>query len=238
MRTTDRNVAEHQRDTLVRRAQRLEALGRSAAGIAHDLNNILTTILGNVELLLAEVQSELPEDDTLITGLAQIDRAGQRAAALVCQLQALSRQHVPSAPPPLPQPRSAVAEGRGGNETILLCEDEESIRTLAARMLESAGYSVLTADSGTRGLEVATACTYPIHLLLTDVTMPGMDGARLASAIRSARPATKVLYTSGYTASAITTRGRTGERVSLLEKPFTRQDLLERVRAILDEHET
>ena len=95
--TTERKRAEEERARLeaqLRQAQRMEAVGQLASGIAHDFNNILTAILGNVELMTAELEAELPPDDMLVTGLAQIDRAGRRAAALTQQLLAFRRRQV------------------------------------------------------------------------------------------------------------------------------------------------
>ncbi|MFQ5807179.1 MAG: ATP-binding protein [Phycisphaerae bacterium] len=90
---TERKRADEEKAGLeaqLRQAQKMEAIGQLAGGVAHDFNNILTAILGNVELLLAELKSELPADDSLVMGLVQIDRAGQRATSLTRQLLAFS----------------------------------------------------------------------------------------------------------------------------------------------------
>ncbi len=397
---TERRRAEEERAKLeaqLRQAQKMEAIGQLASGVAHDFNNILTAILGNVELMQAEVRAELPREEMLLTGLAQIDRSGQRAVALTRQLLAFSRHqlikpevldpnrtlidmermlehlvgerislelslapdlkriradatqveqvimnlvvnardampdggrltiesanvvldegfcaaHADARPGPhvvlsvsdtgcgmdeqtvqrafepffttkapgrgtglglstvygivkqsdgfvttyseprrgttfrvylpsvdvpatVPADHPAVAEAPGGHETILVCEDEESVRTLACRILESRGYTVLAAENGTRALKLSAEHSGPIDLLLTDVVMPDMDGDKLAEALRAKRPDVKVLYVSGYTSNVVAHQGILDEGVNFLEKPFGLRSLLENVRKVLD----
>jgi PAS domain S-box-containing protein len=133
------------------------------------------------------------------------------------------------APAPAPKPSSSP-----GNETILLVEDEVSIRRLARRVLEKLGYTVLEATNGADALEVAGRYPGRIHLLVTDVVMPEMSGPRLAEVIAMARPGIQVLYTSGYTEHEIVHRGAAREGISFLEKPFTPEMLGRKVREVLD----
>ncbi len=121
-----------------------------------------------------------------------------------------------------------------GTETILVCEDDLAVRDLTRRMLEGAGYTVLTGANGVEALEVAARHGAPIHLLITDVIMPGMDGRKLASEMVARDPALKVLFISGYTADIVTHRGALVRGVEFLEKPFTWHRLLWRVREVLE----
>lgn len=122
----------------------------------------------------------------------------------------------------------------GGAETILLVEDEGSLRTMARVFLESKGYTILEAESGQEALEIAQRHRGQIHLLLTDVIMPGMSGRKLAEAVAASRAGIKLLYMSGYTDELVTQHGILSPGTRLLEKPFTRDSLLRRVRSVLD----
>ncbi len=120
-----------------------------------------------------------------------------------------------------------------GSETILVVEDAEPLRKLARQLLQSSGYTVLEAASGAEAIEVARDYQGPIHLLLTDVVMPGMGGRKLAERLAAARPEMKVLYVTGYPDNAIVHHGVLDAGVSLLSKPFTRNALMQRVRETL-----
>jgi PAS domain S-box-containing protein len=122
-----------------------------------------------------------------------------------------------------------------GTETILLVEDEESLRAIAREILEENGYRVIEAGSASAAMNAASWQSGPIHLLLTDVVMPGMNGRVLAEALVDARPELKVLYMSGYTDDVIAHSGVLESGTLLLEKPFTALALLVRVRAALGE---
>jgi hypothetical protein len=121
-----------------------------------------------------------------------------------------------------------------GSETILVVEDEELLRRLTCRLLQTSGYRVLQAANGAEALEVARAYEAPIHLLVTDVVMPGMSGATLAAQLLAARPEIKVLYVSGYASDLIARHGVADGSPSLLHKPFSRDALSSRVRELLD----
>ena len=121
-----------------------------------------------------------------------------------------------------------------GTETVLLVEDEDSLRTLIQGCLEKRGYSVLTAGNGQEALNIAQKHSGTIHLLLTDVIMPGMSGRELADNLKQARPNLKVLYISGYTHDLVTQQGILETGSELLQKPFSLNSLLTRVRQALD----
>jgi len=121
-----------------------------------------------------------------------------------------------------------------GTETILLVEDETNLRYLARQFLEKLGYRVIEAADGAVAMQIAVAHEGMIHLLLTDVIMPGMNGRELAQRISEIRPNTKVLYMSGYTENVIGRNGTLDAGIRLLQKPFTLRDLKSRVREVLD----
>ena len=119
-------------------------------------------------------------------------------------------------------------------ETILLAEDEEVVRTLAREVLESYGYRVLEAANGGAALLICERRDGPIHLLLTDVVMPGMNGRQLAEAAQAAMPGLKVLYMTGYSRNAIVHQGRLDPGVDLIQKPVAVDRLGAMVRKLLD----
>jgi PAS domain S-box-containing protein len=121
-----------------------------------------------------------------------------------------------------------------GTETILLVEDEANLRYLARQYLEKLGYRVIEAADGAVAMQIAVAHEGMIHLLLTDVIMPGMNGRELAQRISEIRPNTKVLYMSGYTENVIGRNGTLDAGIRLLQKPFTLRDLNSRVREVLN----
>jgi PAS domain S-box-containing protein len=121
-----------------------------------------------------------------------------------------------------------------GSETILLVEDAEPLRKLAHMFLRDNGYQVLTAADGSEAQLVAAQRAGPIHLLLTDVVMPGINGRMLAERLAPLHPAMKVLYMSGYTDTFIAGHGVLEEGIHLLHKPFTEEALMRKVRELLD----
>jgi CheY-like chemotaxis protein len=120
------------------------------------------------------------------------------------------------------------------SETVLLVEDQEMLRSLARRVLESRGYTVLDAGYGDEALRVASAHSGPIHLLLTDVVMPAMSGPELARRFTPLRPEARVLYVSGYSADERTLEQVGEGSVSFLAMPFTPHALASKVREVLD----
>jgi PAS domain S-box-containing protein len=123
---------------------------------------------------------------------------------------------------------------RGGSETILLAEDDQAVRQIAARVLRERGYRVLEADGAGEAIPLADGHDGPIHLLITDVVMPTMGGPELARRLQAARPGLAVLFVSGYPASAVDHHGVVEKGVHLLSKPFLPDDLAGIVRRILD----
>ena len=122
----------------------------------------------------------------------------------------------------------------GGTETILLVEDEPAILRLTRMMLERKGYSILSAATPAEAIEMAGNHADKIHLLMTDVVMPGMNGRDLARQLTALYPDLKLLFMSGYTANVIAHQGVLDEGVAFIQKPFSIADLAEKVRRVLD----
>lgn len=381
----------------LRHAQKMEAIGQLAGGVSHDFNNILTAIFGNVELMRETLEQPDAGTRGLREGLDQIERSGQRAAALTRQLLSFSRHH--AIKPEILDPRSILidmekmlrrllpenvelqldcdrdcwfvradagqieqvvlnlvvnardamrqggtltiavetrtlepglpdlpagarpgpyvvlkvtdtgcgidertlpqifdpffttkplgqgtglglatvdaivrrAEGHihvsstpgagsvfevllpaitdqhmiatprpdnagrvGGHETILVCEDDVLVRELACHALTTAGYTVLSAADAQHAQQLVAACNGPIHLLVTDVVMPGMDGRQLAEHLLTSRPDLKVLFISGYAPDFVAQQGPLPTIADFLAKPFSSSTLLRYVRRVLD----
>ena len=396
---TERKSAEREKESLeaqLRQSQKLEAIGQLAGGVAHDFNNILTAIFGNVELSMGTLRQELKPNASLIDAMEQIERSAQRASTLTRQLLAFSRRQI-SQPevlsvnqiladldkmlrrlvtenitleiamsPELHTVRadsgqleqvivnlvvnaadampdggrltletqsvtldegyvtthaeaqsgphvalivsdtghgmdaetrerifepffttktrergtglglatvhgivkqsgghitvysepgrgttfkvylpvvagqaalsagdSAPAPTQGGSETLLLCEDDHAVRELTARVLAAAGYTVLAAAGGKEALKLAAAHEGPLDLLITDVIIPDLNGRQLSDTLQGQRPGLPTLFISGYTSNVIAHHGVLNEGVEFLEKPFTRNRLLARVREVL-----
>ena len=132
------------------------------------------------------------------------------------------------------RPAKSAPELLAGTETILLVEDEQSVRALTRNLLEQGGYTVLEADNGAHAVEIAKQHHGPIHLLLTDVVMPGMNGPAVAEMILPIHPEAKALYVSGYSSSFGTQTGLVPAGANLFQKPFSRAALLRKVRNLLD----
>lgn len=377
----------------LRRSQKLEALGRLTGGIAHDFNNILTTIIGNADMMLMDV----PKDNPMHSDLEEIKIAGDRAASLISQLLAFSRKqilqptvmnlndtvndmdkmlrriigedielstilapdlgqveadegqieqvimnlavnardamprggkvtietantdideaythdHVAIIPGPyvmlaisdtgtgmnrnvqenlfepffttkskekgtglglstvygivkqsngniyvysepgkgttlkvyLPRVEKSIVKKKkakrpktlSGSETILVVEDNEMVGNLTMRILKQSGYRVLIAPDGREALRVLKEYEGYIHLVLTDVVMPGMSGEKLEKKLKAARPDIKVLFMSGYTDNAVVHHGLLSQGKVFLQKPFTPEDLTRKIREVLEE---
>jgi two-component system cell cycle sensor histidine kinase/response regulator CckA len=135
------------------------------------------------------------------------------------------------APARISTPRPAHLHG---SETILIVEDQNSVRALAAETLESYGYSVVKAANADEALAAVELLAEPIHLLLTDVVMPGLNGKMLAERLKSSRPGTRLLFMSGYTDKANGLVGVADSGLAYLQKPFAPETLAAKVREVLD----
>jgi CheY-like chemotaxis protein len=122
----------------------------------------------------------------------------------------------------------------GGTETILLVEDDPSILRMTRMMLERKGYSVLTAATPSEAIKLAKIHAEKIHLLMTDVVMPEMNGRDLAGQIIALYPDIRLLFMSGYTADVIAHQGILDDGVTFIQKPFSMADMTEKVREVLD----
>jgi CheY-like chemotaxis protein len=129
---------------------------------------------------------------------------------------------------------AADANVAGGSETILIAEDEPDLRELTRIFLRDCGYNVIEAGSAEQALQIAEVFAAPIHLLLTDVIMPGMSGRQLAERLHKKRPQTKIIYMTGYTDDMIVQHKVLEPGVNMLQKPFTRLDLAKKVRSTLE----
>ncbi|HTC22582.1 MAG TPA: ATP-binding protein, partial [bacterium] len=130
----------------------------------------------------------------------------------------------PSAPP-------AVT----GTETILVAEDEDSVRRIVVRAMRNYGYHVLEAGNGIEAIKISWNYKKVIHLLLTDTVMPKMNGMELSDELKRARPEMGILYMSGYPREVLSQQGKIDPSIHLIQKPFSNNELAERVRKILDE---
>jgi PAS domain S-box-containing protein len=143
----------------------------------------------------------------------------------------------------LPRAREAFAKAFAperrkpaqGDETLLMVEDERAILEVGKAILEQYGYTVLAAPTPTQALDLAAQHDGPIHMLITDVVMPEMNGKDLNEQIMALRPGIKTLYMSGYTANVIAHRGVIDEGINFLQKPFSIHTLAAKVREVLDQ---
>jgi two-component system, cell cycle sensor histidine kinase and response regulator CckA len=143
--------------------------------------------------------------------------------------------YLPTSDAPGRTSRPAPRRRQGGTESILLVEDDDQVRAVARAILLRAGYEVLEASSGPHAIALSEARTAHIHLLLTDVVMPGMSGRELSERLSEQRPQMKIIFMSGYTDDAIVHHGVLNDGVAFLQKPITLELLLEKVREVLDQ---
>jgi CheY-like chemotaxis protein len=135
-----------------------------------------------------------------------------------------------------PEAGAPSAEPLAAGGTLLLVEDEDGVRAVTRRFLESSGYQVLEAGDGAEALRICRSHTGRIDLVLTDVVMPKLSGPKLAERATLLHPETRVLYISGYADRAIVASGLLPSQSALLQKPFTRTALLSKVREMLAPH--
>jgi CheY-like chemotaxis protein len=132
------------------------------------------------------------------------------------------------------QARGDLAAPPGGTETILLVEDAEALRLLVRELLESAGYTVLDADGPEKALSLVQSTPGPIHLVLTDMVMPRMNGQELAKRIATLKPEARFTFMSGYSDQAMGDQGTLEPGALFLQKPFTMDALMRTIRQALD----
>jgi len=135
-------------------------------------------------------------------------------------------------------PKAKPADSQRGSETILLVEDDASVRALASTVLRKHGYNVLVAASAADARELTEKFTSPVDLLLTDVVMPGTNGKELADQLRQIHPEMAVIFSSGYTEDVIVHHGIVEAHLNFLGKPFTTRSLLAKVRQTIDSRKT
>ena len=152
-----------------------------------------------------------------------------RGTTFKIYLPRIEEESMPATRDRLPSEKAAPR----GSEVILLAEDEKGVRELAREYLETSGYTVLVAEDGRAAIELARMHSGQIHLLMTDVVMPGIGGPETAERIRALRPEIKILYMSGYTDQAIMHQGVLQEGAILLQKPFTLAALASKLREML-----
>lgn len=215
-----REAAEAER----RRSEKAESLAQLASGIAHDLNNLLTVILGNVRLL----QRKVTGDPEITRQLEAVANATKRGAALTQCLLTFGRGGaLEPTEEPVPEP-AASSQGR----TILVVEDEASLRSVVVRLLGDMGFRVLEASNGPDAVDLL-AGRPDIDLLFTDVVMPGgMTGFELAAKARALNPAIALLLASGYADAADATMPA---GAAILRKPYEVADLERHISAALRE---
>jgi len=134
----------------------------------------------------------------------------------------------------LPSASPAEPDRAPSTETILVVEDEQTVRDLTVKILRKLGHTVLAAANGSEAIEIAKSYTGPIALLLTDVVMPNMSGRQVADHLLKLRPGLKVLYLSGYTDNTVVHHGVLEDGVEFLPKPFSREALAKKIRDVLE----
>jgi CheY-like chemotaxis protein len=207
-----------------------EALG----AIAHDLKNVLAAVRGFATV----IGEDLPDDEQVRADLNQILRAVERGAVLAERLLALRAVWAPDPASPgvpvhVPAQRSnRTLAGRVRSETILITEDDDLVRMMAARVLQRRGFAVLEAANAVEAEQRFGTHRGTIELLLTDVGLPEVDGRELAVRFKARLPGVKVLYMSGFGRATLAELG-ISPGANLLEKPFAPEALVERVEAAL-----
>lgn len=242
LKKTTRGSARHKTRSkaldLAARTRDLEEANKTASFVAHELNNLLTVIQINTEFLLESVG----ENAAGLEELDEIQGASRRASILARQLLASSRLKPFDASVVEPaQKKKSTARAKAAAviqgiprvaETILLVEDEASVRSLAKRILAQKGYRVLEASDGAIALRLAAGHVGEIDLVLTDIAMPNLGGRGLVEELKELSPGIRVLFMSGYPKDEIVP-DKGAKRVPYLQKPFTGDTLISEVRAAL-----
>jgi len=222
------------------------ALWTTLVELAHEFANVFTIIVGYT----GDLEARRGAAGASAKDVSEICEAAQRGADLTRQLMNLGvlmrdRRSSPderAGAPGAPSQGSTSSDRAGAHgtasppsqpDTILLVDDEENVREFARRLLAGAGYTVLAADSSAEALRLAREHSGPVHLLLTDVLLPGLGGEALANAVRAVRPGIDVLYMSGYTLEEAVAHSGTDVPIEFITKPFTGRALLSKIRQML-----
>jgi two-component system, cell cycle sensor histidine kinase and response regulator CckA len=202
--------------------------------VVRDIETILRRVIGED----VELQTRLAADLGLSTVYGIVKQSdgtiwvysepGKGATFKIYLPRTDVKAAVEAAAPPI-----AAAGSAEGAEVILLAEDETGVRVHSARVLRRAGYTVLDAPDGSAALAIAEQWQGPIHLLITDMIMPGLGGRRLAEMVSQRYPSIAVLFMSGYTDDEIVRQSRSGAP-AFLQKPYTPASLARKVREVLD----
>jgi CheY-like chemotaxis protein len=245
----DLNAGRTAEESLTIATRELKTFAGLAGRSAHELNNLLTVIRMNAELL----EPDLAKNGISVQEIEDIVGAAVRAEVLTRQLLVSSRRSLPqptgldrttaadlavveSASPEPPNAPSVRPLQRGkvtGRETILLVEDEKTLRKLQKRILTDAGYRVLEASDGAKALRIAADEVGEIDLVLTDVEMPTLGGRGMVDELNELSPGIRVLFMSGYTDNEILRRGIGTAEKQFLQKPFTAETLKTAVQTAL-----
>ena len=251
-------------ETLAIKTKELNTFADLAGRTAHEMNNLLTVIRMNADLIESTLlQSKLPASEA-----AEIRDAAERAETLTKKLLVTSRRTLPQPTgldrgvASVPLPGSPLKESGEeiaarytseakskrvrklkhgeptGKETILLVDDEKSLRKLGKRVLSAAGYRVLEASDGAMALRIAAEEVGEIDLVLTDVEMPTLGGRGMVDELHELSPGIRVLFMSGYTDNEILRRGIRTSETEFLRKPFTAEALCAAVRSVLSKPST
>jgi CheY-like chemotaxis protein len=251
-------------ETLQVKTQELHTFADLASRSAHELNNLLTVVRMNADLL----ESILKDAKLATQEAVDIRHAAERAEVITKKLLLTSRRVLPQPTgldhdaSSLPLPGSPLKESDEeraereaaeaqsakvrrlkhgaptGRETILLVDDEKALRKLGKRVLSEAGYRVLEASDGAQALRVAAEEVGEIDLVVTDVEMPTLGGRGMVDELHELSPGMRVLFMSGYTDNEILRRGIRASEADFLQKPFTAESLREAVRAVLNKPAT
>ena len=219
LRLAQKATKEQERELAV--ARKHEPLARLNRTRLSELTDVYTALLGVSERL----QAAVPADDPRHGDVEQLLRVTSRGADLLRDLRDSSGES------PLRESRAPVE--LEGAETILLVDDEPQVRGFVRRALEGYGYRVLEAGLVDEALALGASYQGQIHLLLTDVVLPGMSGPQLAARLAPLRPEMRILYMTGYADDAIVHRGVLSAGQSLLVKPFTSLGLAHEVKKVL-----
>ncbi|MGY3621204.1 response regulator [Bradyrhizobium sp. USDA 10063] len=214
-----------------------------SGGVAHDFNNLLTVISGNLEIAARSVQSDGgAKRERLARVIGNASTSAQKAALLTQQLLTHARGEPPDIKPAYQPPPATAAPVKehttpvvgAGNETILVVEDEDSVRSFLVETLQDLNYKVREAANGSAALALFKTGRFHVDLLLTDIIMPGLNGRELADELHRLEPGLKVLFMTGYAGNAVGDQDRPDDDVSLLQKPLTQTVLAARIREMLD----